>query len=172
MKIALWMHIKLFLDTREVLQNLNKSAQAKQIKTDIKRKIADTRDRLERSESMNCNLYNDYADGLLNERDYLFAKKKYVLEAENLAQKLSELSEMQLTYEEEYAGSHNMEVVMEKYADFEELSSEMVHELISRTVFYGGQQIEIQFAFEDQVQKLVELAKSRKGEITCIQQAM
>lgn len=65
-----------------------------------------------------------------------------------------------------------MEVVMEKYADFEELSSEMVHELISRTVFYGGQQIEIQFAFEDQVQKLVELAKSRKGEITCIQQAM
>ena len=171
-KIALWMHIKLFLDTREVLQNLNKSAQAKQIKTDIKRKIADTRDRLERSQSMNCNLYNDYADGLLNERDYLFAKKKYVLEAENLAQKLSELSEMQLTYEEEYAGSHNMEVVMEKYADFEELSSEMVHELISRTVFYGGQQIEIQFAFEDQVQKLVELAKSRKGEITCIQQAM
>lgn len=171
-KIALWMHIKLFLDTREVLQNLNKSAQAKQIKTDIKRKIVDIRDRLERSQSMNCNLYNDYADGLLNERDYLFAKKKYVLEAENLAQKLSELSEMQLTYEEEYAGSHDMEVVMEKYADFEELSSEMVHALISRIVFYGGNQIEIQFAFEDQVQKLVELAKSRKGEITCTKQAI
>lgn len=121
---------------------------------------------------MNSNLYNDYADGLLNERDYLFAKKKYVLEAEKLAQKLSKLSEMQLTYEEEYAGSHDMENVMEKYADFEELSSEMVHALISRIVFYGGKQIEIQFAFEDQVQKLVEVAESRKGEVTCIQQAM
>lgn len=169
---ALRMHTKLFLDSREVLQNLNKSAQAKQIKTDIKRKIADTRGRLERSQSMNCNLYNDYADGLLNERDYLFAKKKYVLEAENLAQKLSELSEMQLTYEEEYAGSHDMEVVMEKYADFEELSSEMVHALISRIVFYGENQIEIQFAFGDQVQKLVELSESRKGEITCTKQAI
>lgn len=171
-EIALRMHIKLFLDTREVLQNLNKSAQAKRIKTDIKRKIADTRGRLERSQSMNCNLYNDYVDGILNERDYLFAKKKYVLEAENLAQKLSELSEMQLTYEEEYAGNHDMAVVMEKYADFGELSSEMVHALISRIVFYGGKQIEIQFAFEDQVHKLVELAESRKGEIICIQQAM
>ena len=110
--------------------------------------------------------------GLLNERDYLFAKKKYVLEAEKLAQKLSELSEMQFTYEKEYAGSHDMGVVMEKYADFGELSSEIVHVLISRIVFYGGKQIEIYFAFEDQVQKLVELAESRKGEIICIQQAM
>lgn len=169
---AVQMHMKLFLDTREVLQSLNKSAQAKKIKTGFKREIADTKGRLERTQSMNSNLYNDYADGLLNERDYLFAKKKYVLEAENLAQRLSELSEMQLTYEEEYAGSHDMEVVMEKYADFEELSSEMVHALISRIVFFGGKQIEIQFAFENQVQKLVEVAESRKGEITCIQQAM
>ena len=82
------MHMNLFLDTKEVLQRLNRTAQAKQIKTDYKRQITDTRNRLERAQSMNSSLYNDYADGLLNERDYLFAKQKYVKEAENLAQKL------------------------------------------------------------------------------------
>lgn len=76
------------------LINFFGSTQAKRIKTDIKRTIADTRGRLDRSQSMNSNIYNDYVDGLLNQRNYLFAKKKYVLEAEKLAQKLSELSEM------------------------------------------------------------------------------
>lgn len=65
-----------------------------------------------------------------------------------------------------------MENVIEKYADFEDFSSEMIHALISRSVFYGGKQIEVQFAFDNQVQKLVEVAENGKGEVTCIQQAM
>ncbi len=73
-KKACRMHMRLFLDTKEVLQRLNRTVQAKQIKTDYRRQITDTRNRLERAQSMNSNLYNDYADGLLNERDYLFAK--------------------------------------------------------------------------------------------------
>ena len=46
---ALRMHTKLFLDTKEVLQKLNRTAQAKQIKTDYKRQIADTKNKLERA---------------------------------------------------------------------------------------------------------------------------
>lgn len=169
---ALRIHIQLFLDTREVLQKLNRSSKAKQIKSDLKSQIADTRDRLEHTQSMNTNLYNDYADGLLNERDYLFAKKKYVVESENLSQRLSELSEMQLTYGEEYAGNESMEKAIEKYEDFEEISFEMIHALISRIVFFGGRQIEIHFAFADQIQELAELAESRKEEVTCMSQIM
>lgn len=111
---ALRMHMKLFLDTKEVLQRLNRTAQAKQIKTDYRRQITDTRNRLERAQSMNSNLYNDYEDGLLSERDYLFAKQKYVKEAENLTQKLSELAAMQTTYEAEYAGSQDFAKIMEQ----------------------------------------------------------
>lgn len=135
---ALRMHTQLFLNNREILQKLNKSAKARQIQSDLKSQIADIVGRLEHMQSMNSNLYNDYADGLLNERDYLFAKKKYVMESENLAQKLSELSEMQLTYNEEYAGKQGIAEVIEKHADFVELSSEMIHALISRIIFFGG----------------------------------
>lgn len=53
MEAALRMHLKLFLDTKEVLQSLNRTAQAKQIKTDYKRQITDTKNRLERAQSMN-----------------------------------------------------------------------------------------------------------------------
>lgn len=169
---ALRMHMKLFLDTKEVLQSLNRTAQAKQIKTDYRRQITDTKNKLERAQSMNSNLYNDYADGLLSERDYLFAKQKYVKEAENLAQKLSELAAMQTTYEAEYAGGQDFAKVMERYAGFEELTSDIIHALISRIVFYGEGRIEIEYAFADELKAFVELTESRKEEISCMQQAV
>ncbi len=169
---ALRMHTKLFLDTRAVLQKLNRTAQAKQIKTDYKRQIADTKSRLERAQSMNSNLYNDYADGLLSERDYLFAKQKYVKEAENLTQKLSELTAVQTTYETEYAGGHDFAEIMERYAGFGELASDMVHTLINRVIFFGENRIEIEYAFSDEMAAFVELAESREEEIVCMRQAM
>lgn len=169
---ALRMHIGLFLDTKEVLQKLNRTAQAKQIKTDYRRQITDTRNKLERAQSMNSNLYNDYADGLLSERDYLFAKQKYVNEAENLTQRLSELAAMQTTYEAEYAGSQDFAKVMEQYADFGDLTSEIVHALISRIVFFGEGRIEIEYAFADELKAFVELTEGRKEEITCMWQAV
>lgn len=169
---ALRMHLKLFLDTKEVLQSLNRTVQAKQIKTDYRRQITDTKNRLERAQSMNSNLYNDYADGLLSERDYLFAKQKYVKEAENLAQKLSELAAMQTTYDAEYAGGQDFAKVMERYAGFEELTSDIVHALISRIVFFGEGRIEIEYAFADEQKAFVELTESRKEEISCMQQAV
>ena len=169
---ALCMHMNLFLDTKEVLQKLNRTAQAKQIKADYRRQMTDTRNRLERAQSMNSSLYNDYADGLLNERDYLFAKQKYVKEAENLAQKLSELATMQTTYGTEYAGGQDFAKIMGQYAGFEELTSEMVHALISRIVFFGEGRTLIEYAFDDELKAFVELAESRKEEIACMQRAV
>ncbi|MCI8938225.1 MAG: recombinase family protein [Lachnospiraceae bacterium] len=165
---ALRMQMRLFLDTKEVLQKLNRTVQAKQIKTDYRRQITDTRNRLEHAQSMNSSLYNDYADGLLNERDYLFAKQKYVKEAENLAQKLSELAAMQTTYETEYAGGQDFAKIMGQYAGFKELTSEMVHALISRIVFFVEGRIEIEYAFDDELKAFVELVESRKEEIACM----
>lgn len=168
---ALRVHMELFLDTKEVLQKLNRTAQAKRLQGNYRRQMAETRSRMERAQSMNSSLYSDYADGLLNERDYLFAKKKYVQEAEEMAQRLSELAALQETYEAEYAGDTGMAETIGRYADFQELSPEMVHALIRKIVFFGEGRIEIEYAFADEMKELVELAESRKGEVSWIQKA-
>lgn len=169
---ALRVHIKLFLDTKEVLQGLNRTAQAKQIQGSYKKQMAETRKRMERAQSMNTSLYSDYVDGLLNERDYLFAKKKYVREAEEMAQRLSELAAVQATYEAGYTGTGGMAETIGKYAGFEGLSSELVHALIKRIVFFGEGRIGIEYAFSDEMKEFMELAEGRKGEISCMQAAM
>ena len=127
---------------------------------------------MERAQTMNTSLYSDYTDGLLNERDYLFAKKKYVMEAEEMAQRLSELAAVQATYEAEYAGNNSMAETIGKYADFEELSSEIVHALIKKIIFFGEGRIEIEYTFSDEMEVFLELAEGRKGEISCMQEAI
>jgi DNA invertase Pin-like site-specific DNA recombinase len=164
---ALRVHINLFLDTKAVMENLNRTAQAKQIQDGYRRQMAETRNRMERAQSMNSSLYSDYADGLLNERDYLYAKRKYVKEAEEMAQKLSELAAAQATYEAEYAGSSGMAETIGQYAGFQALSAEIVHALVKRIVFFGEGRVEIEYTFADEMKEFVELAESRKGEVLC-----
>ena len=61
---------------------------------------------------------------------------------------------------------------MEQYAGFEELTSDIVHALISHIVFFGEDRIEIEYAFDDELKAFVELAESRKEEIACMQRAV
>ena len=169
---SLKLHIKLFLDTKKIIEKLNHSSQAKQIQANYKKQITETRGRLERAQSMGSSLYDDYADGMLNERDYLFAKQKYQKEAEELEQKLSELAAMQDTYKESYTGNQQMAETMEHYAGFEKLTPELVHALIHKIIFFGKDRIEIQYTFSDELKAFVELAEKRKGETICTQEKM
>ena len=125
---------------------------------------------MERAQSMNSTLYNDYADGILSERDYLYAKKKYIEEAETLSQRLAELTGMQASYEDGYSGDGKMAEVMGRYADFQELTSELVHALVRRIVFYGGDRIEVEFTFADEMEAFLKLTGQRKGEASWTQE--
>lgn len=161
---ALRVHISHFLDTKETLQRLNRSVQARQVQDGYKKQMADIQRRMERAQSMNSTLYNDYAEGILSERDYLYAKKKYIEEAEILSQRLAELAGMQAAYEEGYSGDGKMAEVIEQYADFQELTPELAHALVRRIVFYGGGRIEVEFTFADEMEAFLKLAEQRKGE--------
>lgn len=68
---------------------------------------------------------------------------------------------MQTAYETEYAGSQDFAKIMGQYAGFEELTSEMVHTLISRIVFFGEGRTLIEYAFDEELKAFVELAESR-----------
>ena len=52
----------------------------------------------------------------------------------------------------------------------EELTSDIIHALISRIVFFGEGRIEIEYAFADELNAFVKLTESRKEEIACIRQ--
>lgn len=95
---AIRLHMKLFLDSKEALEQLNRTEEARQINAGYQREILEACKRKSRAESRAGSLYNDYADGILNESDYLYAKEKYLKDAEAEEQKIVELQEMQRRY--------------------------------------------------------------------------
>ena len=75
---------------------------------------------------------------------------------------------LQTTYDTGYAGGQDIAKVMEQYADFKELTTEITHALISRIIFWGKDRIQIEYTFDDELKALMELMESRKEEIACM----
>ena len=62
---AIRLHIKLFLDGRMALEQLNRTEQARQINAGYQREILEACRRKSKAQNRAGSLYNDYADGIL-----------------------------------------------------------------------------------------------------------
>ncbi len=92
---AVRLHIRLFLDNGAVLDGLNRTKQAKEVYEGYQKEIHEAGSRKKKAQQRAGALYNDYANGLLSESDYLYAKQKYLDETEAAEQEISMLQEMQ-----------------------------------------------------------------------------
>lgn len=162
---ALRVHMKLFLDSRKALEELNHTEQAGQIREGYRKEIAEARRRKKKAEQRAGSLYNDYADGLLGESDYLYAKEKYLNDAAAEEQRISGLQKMQEKYGKEHKEYHRLEALVEKYRDFDSLTEEIVHSLIDRILVYSDERIEICFRFKDELERLEQAVEERRDEI-------
>lgn len=164
-EMDLRLHIRLFLNAKELLQKLNKTAAARKTRHKYTQSINETKSKLERARSIGSALYNDYAGGVLSERDYLFAKQKYLFDEENLTQKLVELTAERETYEPRYTENRDYSKLIEKFADFSELNADVIGALINRITVVSKTKIEIEYSFDDELKKLIELTEKRKAEL-------
>lgn len=162
---AIRLHIKLFLDNKTVLEELNQTQQAAQTNAGYQREIKDAVKRKKRAEMMSGSLYNDYADGLLSERDYLYAKEKYLKQAEKEEQRLSELQEMQRRYETGCRGESKLDSLVQQYRDFDSLTENIIHSFICKVLVYSDERLEIVFRFEDEFKELEDVVGERRDEL-------
>ncbi|MGN0462332.1 MAG: recombinase family protein [Ruminococcus sp.] len=162
---AIRLHIKLFLDSKKALEQLNRTQQARQINEGYQREILEACKRKNRAENRAGSLYNDYADGILSESDYLYAKEKYLKEAEAEKQKIAELQEMQRRYEKGCKETSKLESLVEKYKNFDNLTEDIIQSFISKVLVYSDERLEICFRFKDELEELTQVVKERRDEI-------
>lgn len=156
------MHIKLFLDNKMLLGRLNRSQQTDGF---FRKEIREAGNRKKRAEKMSGSLYNDYADGILSESDYLYAKEKYLKEIEAEGQRISELQAMEKRHRTGCSGESRLDALVQEYKDFESLTEDIVHSFISRVLAYGDGRLEIEFRFKDEFEELLEVVGERGGGI-------
>lgn len=160
-------HIQLFLDTKTVLNRLNSEPKIRRIAMDCNREVNAVKGKLEHTKVMVAGLYNDFTDGILEEQDYLYAKKQYMKDMEALEKKLAELEYLSASYMADFSANKELDTAIEEYADFTELTPELLNALIDRITYYGDNRYEVKYRFSAELDILHALIETRREELTC-----
>lgn len=160
---AIRYHIRLFLDTEQVIAELNKKATVRQTAANHQDMIKRKQRRIAKVEQMSCGIYEDYQDGLLNETEYLTLRKNYSEEVLTLTEEIEHLLQEQVLYEEDFHASGSLSEIVYQYRDFPVLNREIIEAFIAEVQVHTDSRLTIRFRFEDEFKKLQQLAEVRKG---------
>ncbi|MDD3229526.1 MAG: recombinase family protein [Oscillospiraceae bacterium] len=99
-------------------------------------------------------LYDDYADRLMNEQDYVYAQKRY---KEQEVSYQRQLEELKLAYQKAQDTRDEEHPLLNRLLRFQsgtELTREMAVELIDKIIVYGRESFDILFRFQDEYELL------------------
>lgn len=160
---AIRYHIHLFLDTERVVAELNKKTTVRQAAASNQDMIKKKQRRIAKVEQMSCGIYEDYQEGLLNETEYLSMRKNYAEEVQTLTEEIDNLLKEQKGYDENFHATGTLAELAYRYRDFSALTREIVETFIAEIQVHTDSRLTILFRFEDEFEKLQQLAELRKG---------
>lgn len=160
---AIRYHIRMFLDLEKIIADLNKKTSVREAAVGIQDLIRKKQRRIAKVEQMSCGIYEDYQEGILNETEYLTLRKNYADEVLALTREIEALSQEQAQYDENYRASGSLPELAHRYRDFTELTREIIETFIAEIKVHTGGRLKITFRFEDEFEKLQQIAEMRKG---------
>ncbi len=157
-------HIAVYLDSKDRLELLNQKPMAMKKKAVLNITLMELQARKDKVSSFIKNLYEDFADGVFSEEEYLEMKAGYVAELESLA---TEEDAVRADYDSYGNNGINAEVsgTFSKYVGTEELSRDMVVTFIRKIICYGNDRFEVQYTFADELAVLQDLIEKRGREV-------
>ena len=160
---AIRYHIRMFLDLERIIADLNKKTSVREAAIGMQDLIRKKQRRIAKVEQMSCGIYEDYQEGILNETEYLTLRKTYADEVLSLTKEIEGLLQEQTQYDENYRAVGSLSELAHQYSDFTELTREIIETFIAEIRVHTGGRLKITFRFEDEFEKLQQIAEMRKG---------
>lgn len=157
-------HIAVYVDAKDRIKALNRKPVALDKRTALQKKLDSLEERQRKVDGFIRNLYEDFADGVISEGEYLDMKTGYVSEKAELDKEIKEVKDAVETYSADYAGDSEMAEAFNKYTGVNELSREMATIFIRKIICYSKTQFEVEYSFDDGLQKMLDLVKAREAE--------
>mgnify|MGYP001625094102 FL=1 len=161
---AIRFHIRTFLDTEQVIAKLNRSPKGRAAASNIQNRIREKQRRITKIERLSTGIYEDYREGILNEEEYLAIRRQYGAEKEELLKEVDALMQAETEHEADYHSTGSLADIVRKYAEFQELNREIVEAFIADIQVHTDSHLAITFAFEDEFQRLIDMAEQRRRE--------
>jgi hypothetical protein len=154
-------HIAVYVDAKDRLRMLNRTEKSVGERAELEKKFAEMEERRERICDFIRNLYEDFADGILTEEEYLEMKAGYLSEQEKLDADMEKLKSQIDTFDGGYGGEKQMADAFSKYLGADALSRDMVQTFIKKITCYSKDRFEVEYNFADELAALIELADKR-----------
>lgn len=155
----------LFTDAREMIISLNKKESSK-TKFDIYNdQIRNVTKQIEKYMSLKASLYEEFANGVINQSDYLSMGQEYAKKADELRIFLAELEKESQKYSPAYAANGSWAKLIEQYRNADTLTKEMVDAFIDEMILYNNGHVEVKFKFRDELDEVIHLAAIRQREV-------
>ena len=161
---AIRFHIRTFLDTEQIIAKLNRSPKGRAAASDIQNHIREKQRRISKIERLSTGIYEDYREGILNEEEYLAIRSRYGEEKEGLVKEVDALMLAEREHEANYHSTGSLADIVRKYAEFPEINREIVEAFIADIQVHTDSHLVITFTFEDEFQRLIDMAEQRRRE--------
>lgn len=157
--------IKLFTDAREMIVALNKKESSKTKHRIYSDQIRNVKKQIEKYMSLKASLYEDFANGVLSQSDYISMGQEYAQKADELRIFLAELEKEAQKYSQTYAMNGSWAQIIEQYQNAETLTEEMIDAFIDEMILYNNGHVEVKFRFKDELDEVIHLAAIRQREV-------
>ena len=155
-------HIAVYEDTKHIIHVLNRKPDAINKKYELEAELAKLENQRDRTINYINNLRDDYNSQLFSEKEYLELKAGYLSELDTIDSRVEEVRNRIETYSETYCGSNELADVFQKYAGVTELSREVVLAFIRKITCFSKTSFEVEYTFDDELQRLMKLAEERE----------
>ena len=157
--------IKLFTDSREMIIALNKKESSKTKHRIYSDQIRNVKKQIEKYMRLKASLYEDFANGVLSQSDYISMGQEYAQKADELRIFLAELEKEAQKYSQTYAMNGSWAQIIEQYQNADALTEEMIDAFIDEMILYNNGHVEVKFRFKDELDEVIHLAAIRQREV-------
>ena len=157
-------HMNVYVDSVEMIRRMNRKTENMEKYDVFTKEIQKLHLEMKKLEAHRQQLYEDYAERLIDAGQYeVFAKKDAEAETE-LKARIAEVTEYRRGYEKNYCGRQDWEQAVEKYRNIRHLTKKMVDAFVEKTEVFSAGKITVHLVYDDMLEELVTYTKKREAE--------
>lgn len=154
--------LQVALDYEKLLLAMRGGDREASVREKHKAAVASVKLRLNALKKKRAGLYESYAEGILNEEEYAFAKQTYEEQYEALNRLLDEAVERRERFLASISPDNKWLTMMRGVAGMTGLTQELVDAIIEKVLVYGGGRIEVVLNYNDVFYTMLECVEQIK----------
>ena len=146
---AIRMQMKLALDYEEMIDRLKNSKAEKAVRKRLNDAVKSLSVKTSNMQKRRTKLYEDYADGIIDEEEYLYMKDTYEREYEQLNRQLEAFIQKRNDYIEAFSTENKWIKMMKGIRNVRKLTKDVVDAVIEKVSVYDDGRLEIIMKYQD-----------------------